>query len=89
MYWDRVEPEAKNIKGKSEQYTSVLGLFDLHFLDGGNHFRIFAPPNFDEIVYISEETEGDCNPKENCFPLRIGNVEDLEENLYTFSLSAE
>ncbi len=89
MYWDRVESDAKNIVGKSQQYTSVLGLFDLHFLDNGNQFHIFAPPNFDEVVYISDENEGEC--KENCFPLRIGNAEELglDENLYTFSLNAE
>lgn len=82
LYWTRNTTDAKNIIGRSEQYMTDLSYFDLRFED--REFSIYAPPTFTEVVYISDEDEGEC--RENCYPLRIGKPETIDEKLYTFTM---
>jgi len=84
--WDRVEPDAEIIQGHSESDATELVLFDLQF--DKNEVVIYVMPNFDEVLYVSNESWMNC-AQPDCYSIRVGNPDDLEKRMYTFLVDAE
>ena len=87
LRWDLTEPAAEIIKGKSESDASEeFSIFDVRF--NFNEIVIYVAPNYEQVLYVSDETWMNC-AQPDCYPIRIGNPEDLDESLYTFRVDAE
>jgi hypothetical protein len=85
--WDRNGTDSEIIKGKSEQEANeVFRSFDVRFTD--KEIVIYAAPNYDQVLYVSDEKWMNCD-QPDCYPIRIGNPEELDKSLYTFLVDAE
>ena len=85
--WDRTEPYAEIIKGKSESDASEeYSIFDVRFND--KEVVIYVAPWYNLVLYVSDETWMNC-AQPDCYPIRIGDPKQLDKNLYTFLVDAE